>query len=85
MNVSDMLDADGWIKRAFRTFAVILCVLFFVSLGVHAPFGPFLVLGAFCFVAYRVWTVRPERTARRQERNTGGPNAPPVLPGGPHQ
>jgi hypothetical protein len=61
MNTSDMLNADWWIKRAFRNFLVILCILLFVSLAAHAPFGPFLVLGAFAYIAFRIWTARPER------------------------
>ncbi len=81
MNTSDMLNADWWIKRAFRNFVVILGILLFVSLAVHAPFGPLLFLGAFAYVAYRVWTVRPERTARSRQRNTAGAERTPVLPG----
>ena len=81
MNTSDMLNADWWIKRAFRNFVVILCILLFVSLAAHAPFGPFLVLGASAYIAYRIWTVRPERSSRRQQRNTAGAERTPVLPG----
>jgi hypothetical protein len=50
-------------------------------LAVHAPFGPLLFLGAIAYVAYRVWTVRPERTTRRPQRNTAGAERTPVLPG----
>ena len=81
MNTSDMLNADRWIKLAFRNFVVILCILLFVSLAAHASFGPFLVLGAFAYIAYRIWTVRPERSSRRQQRNTAGAERTPVLPG----
>jgi hypothetical protein len=85
MNASDMLNADWWIKRAFRNCAAILCILLFVSLAIHAPFGPLLFLGAFCLVAYRIWTVRPERAARSRQRNTAGAERTPVLPGEAHQ
>jgi hypothetical protein len=85
MNTSDMLNADWWIKRAFRNFVAILGILLFVSLALHAPFGTFLVVGAFCFVAYRIWTVRPERAARSRQRNTAGAERTPVLPGEAHQ
>ena len=81
MNISDMLNADRWIKLAFRDFVAILGILLFVSLAAHTPFGPFLVLGAFCLVAYRIWTVRPERAARSRQRNTAGAERTPVLPG----
>jgi hypothetical protein len=84
MNTS-MLNADRWIKLAFRNFVVILCILLFVSLAMHAPFGPFLVFGVFCFVAYRIWTVRPERTTKRPQRNTAGAERTPVLPGEAHR
>ncbi len=81
MSTSDFLNADRWIKLAFRNFVVILCILLFVSLAAHASFGPFLVLGAFAYIAYRIWTVRPERSSRRQQRNTAGAERTPVLPG----
>jgi hypothetical protein len=81
MNTSDILNADRWIKLAFRNFVVILGILLLISLVVRTPFGPFLVLGAFCFVAFRIWTVRPERTTKRQQRNTAGAERTPVLPG----
>jgi len=81
MSTSDFLNADRWIKLAFRNFVVILCILLFVSLAAHASFGPFLVLGAFAYIAYRIWTVRPERSSRRQQRNTAGSERTPVLPG----
>jgi len=81
MNISDMLNADRWIKLAFRNFVVILCILLFVSLAAHASFGPFLVLGAFAYIALRIWTVWPVRTARRPQRNTAGSERTPVLPG----
>jgi len=82
MNTSNFLKADWWIKLAFRNFVVILCILLFVSLAAHAPFGPFLVLGAFAYIAYRIWTVRPGRsTARRLQRNTAGSERTAVLPG----
>ncbi len=82
MNTSDMLNADRWIKLAFRNFVAILCILLFVSLAAHASFGPFLVLGAFAYIALRIWTVRPGRsTARRLQRNTAGSERTPVLPG----
>ena len=81
MNTSDMLNADRWIKLAFRNFVVILCILLFVSLAAHTSFGPLLVLGAFAYIAYRIWTVRPERSSRRQQRNTAGAERTPVLPG----
>jgi hypothetical protein len=75
MSISDTLNADRWIKLAFRNFVVILCILLFVSLAAHASFGPFLVLGAFAYIALRIWTVvRPERTTAGAERT-------PVLPG----
>ena len=86
MNTSDMLNADRWIKLAFRNFVVILCILLFVSLAAHAPFGPFLVLGAFAYIALRIWTVvRPERSSRRQQRNSAGAERTPVLPGEAHR
>ena len=81
MNISDMLNADRWIKLAFRNFVVILCILLFVSLAAHASFGPFLVLGAFCYIIYRIWTVWPERTTKRPQRNSAGAERTPVLPG----
>ncbi len=81
MNTSDMLNADWWIKRACRNFVVILGILLFVSLAVHAPFGPLLFFCAFCLVAYRMWSVRPERAARSRPRNTAGAERTPILPG----
>ena len=59
MNTSNFLNADWWIKLAFRNFVIILCILLFVSLAAHAPFGPFLVLGVFVYIAFRIWTVGP--------------------------
>ena len=85
MNISDLLNADRWIKLAFRNFVVILGILLFVSLAAHEPFGPFLFLGAFCYIAFRIWTVWPERTTRRPQRNTAGAERTPVLPGEAHQ
>ena len=85
MNTSEMLNADRWIKLAFRNFVVILCILLFVSLAAHAPFGPFLVLGAFAYIALRIWTAWPERAARRPQRNTAGAERTPVLPGEAHR
>jgi hypothetical protein len=85
MNTSDMLNADWWIKRAFRNFVVILCILLFVSLAAHAPFGPFFILGAFAYIAFRIRTARPERTTRRPQRNTAGTERTPVLPGEAHR
>jgi len=85
MNISDLLNADRWIKLAFRNFVAILGVLLFVSLVAHAPFGPLLVLGVFCYIVYRIWTVLPERTNKRRQRNTAGAERTPVLPGGAHQ
>lgn len=86
MSTPDFLNADRWIKLAFRNFVVILCILLFVSLAAHASFGPFLVLGAFAYIALRIWTVRPERsTARRPQRNTAGAERTPVLPGEAHR
>ncbi len=81
MSTPDFLNADRWIKLAFRNFVVILCILLFVSLAAHASFGPFLVLGAFAYIAYRIWTVWPERTTKRPQRNTAGSERTPVLPG----
>jgi hypothetical protein len=81
MNSSDFLNADRWIKLAFRNFAAILCILLFASLGVHAPFGPLLFLGAFLYIAYRIWTVRPARATRPLQRNSAGSERTPVLPG----
>ena len=80
MSTPDFLNADRWIKLAFRNFVVILCILLFVSLAAHASFGPFLVLGAFAYIAYRIWTVRPGRAARRLQRNNAGAERTPVLP-----
>jgi hypothetical protein len=85
MNISDMLNVDRWIKLAFRNFVVILVILLSVSLAIHTPFGPFIVLGAFCYIAFRIWTGRPERTTRRQQRNSAGAERTPVLPGEAHQ
>jgi hypothetical protein len=86
MSTPDFLNADRWIKLAFRNFVVILCILLFVSLAAHASFGPFLILGAFAYIALRIWTVvRPERAARRQQRNTAGAERTPVLPGEAHR
>jgi hypothetical protein len=86
MSTSDFLNADFWIKRALRNIVAILCILLFVSLAVHAPFGPFLVLGAFAYIALRIWTVmRPERSSRPQQRNTAGAERTPVLPGEAHR
>ena len=85
MSTPDFLNADFWIKRAFRNFVAILCILLFVSLAAHAPFGPFLVLGAFAYIAFRIWTVTPARTNRPRQRSTAGAERTPVLPGGAHQ
>jgi hypothetical protein len=86
MNISDMLNADRWIKLAFRNFVLILCILLFVSFAAHASFGPFLFLGVFGYFAYRIWTVvHPERSSRRQQRNTAGAERTPVLPGEAHR
>jgi hypothetical protein len=81
MNTPDMLNPDWWIKRAFRNFVLILCILLFVSLAAHAPFGPLLFLGAFAYFAFRIWTVRPERATKSRQRNTAGAERTPVLPG----
>ena len=81
MSTPDFLNADRWIKLAFRNVVAILCILLFVSLATHASFGRFLVLGAFAYIALRIWTAWPERTARRQQRNTAGAERTPVLPG----
>jgi hypothetical protein len=86
MSTPDFLNADFWIKRALRNVVAILCILLFVSLAVHASFGPLLVLGAFAYIALRIWTVvRPERTTRRKQRNTAGSERTPVLPGEAHR
>jgi hypothetical protein len=85
MSTPDFLNADFWIKRALRNVVAILCILLFVSLAVHASFGPFLVLGAFAYIALRIWTVRPERSSRRQLRNSAGAERTPVLPGEAHR
>ena len=85
MNMSDVLNPDWWIKRAFRNFVAIIAILLFVSLAAHAPFGPLLVLGVFCYIIYRIWTVLPERTNTRRQRNTAGAERTPVLPGEAHQ
>ena len=85
MNISDVLNADRWIKLAFRNAVTILCILLFVSLAAHAPFGPLLILGAFAYIAFRIWTVRPERITRPRQRNTAGAERTPVLPGEAHQ
>jgi hypothetical protein len=79
--MKDLLNADRWIKIAFRNFVAILGILLFVSLAVHTPFGPLLVLGAFSYIAYRIWTVRPERAARSRQRNSSGAERTPVMPG----
>ena len=81
MNTSDMLNPDWWIKRAFRNAAAILGILLCVSLAAHAPFGPLLFLGAFAYIAFRIWTVRPARTTRPRQRNSAGAERTPVLPG----
>jgi hypothetical protein len=81
MNTSDMLNADWWIKRACRNFVAILGILLFLSLAVRAPFGPLLLFCALWYVAYRIWSVRPERAARSRQRNTAGAERTPVLPG----
>jgi len=85
MNTSNLLNADWWIKLAFRNFVAILCILLFVSLAAHAPFGPFLVLGVFAYIAFRIWTVSPARTSRPRQRNTAGAERTPVLPGEAHR
>ena len=85
MNTSNLLNPDWWIRLAFRNFVAILGILLFVSLAVHTPLGPFLFLGAFFYIAFRIWTVWPERTARRPQRNTAGAERTPVLPGEAHQ
>jgi hypothetical protein len=82
MNIFDMLNADRWIKLAFRNLVAILCILLFASLVAHAPFGQLLALGALCFVAYRIWTVRPRSAARPRPRNAASAERTPVLPGG---
>lgn len=81
MNIPDMLNADRWIKLAFRNFVAILGILLFASLVAHAPFGPFLALGALCLVAFRIWTARPRSAARPRPRNTASAERTPVLPG----
>lgn len=81
MNISDLLNADRWIKLAFRNLVVILGILLFVSLVAHAPFGPLLALGALCLVAFRIRAVRPRSAARPRQRNTASAERTPVLPG----
>ena len=81
MNTNNLLDAGWWIKLAFRNFVVILGIMLFVSLAVHAPFGPLLFLGAIGYIAFRIWTMRPQRTIRPRQRNTAGAERTPVLPG----
>ena len=85
MNTSNMLNPDWWIRLAFRNFVAILGILLFVSLGVHTPLGLFLFPGAFLYIAFRIWAVRPTRTTRRSQRNTAGAERTPVLPGEAHQ
>jgi len=85
MSISDALNTDRWIKLAFRNLVAILGILLFASLAGRAPFGPFLALGAFCYIAYRIWAVRPERTDKRRHRNTAGSERTPVLPGEAHR
>lgn len=85
MNTSNFMNADWWMKLAFRHAVTILGILLFVSLAAHAPFGPLLILGAFAYIAFRIWTVGPARTTRRPQRNTAGAERTPVLPGGAHQ
>jgi hypothetical protein len=85
MNMSNFLNPDWWIKLAFRNFVVILCILLFVSLAAHAPFGPFLVLGVFAYIAFRIRTAGPARTIRRAQRSTAGADRTPVLPGEAHR
>jgi hypothetical protein len=80
MNSSNWLNPDWWIKLAFRNFVLILCILLFVSFAAHTPFGPFLFLGVFGYIAYRIWTVRPARATRPPQRNTAGAERTPVLP-----
>jgi uncharacterized membrane protein len=81
MNISDLLNADRWIKLAFRNVVVLLCILLFVSLAVRTPFGPFVALGTFSYIIYRISTVRPERNAGPRQRNRAGAERTPVLPG----
>ena len=82
MNTSDLLNADRWIKLAFRNLVAILGILLFVSLAIRTPFGPLLFLGALGYIAFRIWTVRPKRAARSsRQRNSSGSERTPVLPG----
>jgi len=81
MNTPDFLKPDWGMKLALRHGAAILGILLFVALVVHTPFGPLLFLGAICYGAYHIWTGRPTRTARPRQRNSGGAERTPVLPG----
>lgn len=81
MNIPGMLDADRWIKLAFRNFVAILGILLLASLVANTPFGPLVALGALCFVAFRIWTARPRSAARPRQRNAASAERTPVLPG----
>jgi hypothetical protein len=81
--MNNIFDADGWIKRAGRGFAAIMCILALRELIARTPFGPLLLGCLAIYAAYRIWAIFPQRP-RRSQRNTGGAERTPVLPGG-HQ
>jgi len=81
--MNDLLDARWWIKRAFRGFVAVICVLAVLELAARTPFGSLLIGGLAIYAAYRVFSSSPQRP-KKQQSNTGGAERTPVLPGG-HQ
>ena len=78
--MNNLWNPGWWIQRAFRGFAAIMCILFLLELAARSPFGSLLLAILAIYAAYRVWAIFPKR-ARRTERNTGGAERTPVLPG----
>ena len=82
--MNNLCNPDWWLQRAYRGFATIMCILAVRELVARSAFGPLLLVCLAIYAAYRIWAASPQRP-RRKERNTGGAERTPVLPGGHQQ
>ena len=82
--MNNLCNPDWWLQRACRGFAAIMCILAVRELVARSAFGPLLLVCLAIYAAYRIWAASPQRP-RRKERNTGGAERTPVLPGGHQQ
>jgi hypothetical protein len=79
--MNNLFNPDWWLQRACRGFAAIMCILVVRELVARSPFGSLLLLCLAIYAAYRIWAASPQHP-RRKERNAGGAERTPVLPGG---